>query len=84
VLILILILLYKFFFLYIKQRYLDKHIFIQLNGNRKITGVLRGMHFFKKYIYNLYKNGNTINRIIINFFFYLYFNKIINQQFNIL
>jgi len=42
------------------------------------------MHFFKKYIYNLYKNGNTINRIIINFFFYLYFNKIINQQFNIL
>ncbi|ORX33715.1 like-Sm ribonucleo protein [Anaeromyces robustus] len=26
--------------------YLDKHIFIQLNGNRKITGVLRGFDPF--------------------------------------
>ncbi|ORY13112.1 like-Sm ribonucleo protein, partial [Neocallimastix californiae] len=27
-------------------RYLDKRIFIQLNGNRKITGVLRGFDPF--------------------------------------
>jgi len=28
------------------KKYLDKHIFIQLNGNRKITGVLRGFDPF--------------------------------------
>ncbi|KAG4084685.1 like-Sm ribonucleoprotein [Neocallimastix lanati (nom. inval.)] len=28
------------------KKYLDKRIFIQLNGNRKITGVLRGFDPF--------------------------------------
>jgi hypothetical protein len=25
------------------KKYMDKRVFIQLNGNRKVTGVLRGM-----------------------------------------
>ncbi|KXS13674.1 small nuclear ribonucleo protein polypeptide G-like protein [Gonapodya prolifera JEL478] len=28
------------------KRYMDKHVFIQLNGNRKVTGVLRGFDPF--------------------------------------